>query len=402
MPDFFTLYLVVLLLNLSHCLIWGMIAYRYRDLGAARYWLAGSAASVAGGAALSFQGESGLMLFTVAGNSFVILGFYLNWCGAKRLHGDKIEWLKVLALAGGSVLLMLATFHLWYGRNPVYTLAHSVPLWLTAVYMMQPSRRDLGAIVTGTAMIAGGLSHGIIAGGNVLIVTGLSPDLQLYRAASIDLLVFLFAGVIWNFGFLISAFDRLRTEVERLANEDELTGIANRRMFMSHLNRISGTGHDGAIFSLLLFDLDRFKGINDKHGHAAGDAALRHVAAVIARHLRQGDVFARLGGDEFSLLLPRASAAEAAVVAKRIVNAVRGMPMLWEDRPLTLTISIGITSSEGFQTDPATLLDLADRALYETKRRGRNGYAIYSAASDGAANITRLGDLSAVGSAAGT
>ena len=76
--------------------------------------------------------------------------------------------------------------------------------------------------------------------------------------------------------------------------------------------------------------------------------------------------------------------------------------MLWEDRPLTLTISIGITSSEGFQTDPATLLDLADRALYETKRRGRNGYAIYSAASDGAANITRLGDLSAVGSAAGT
>ncbi|MGF9566732.1 hypothetical protein AAIH70_24780 [Neorhizobium sp. BT27B] len=78
MPDFFTLFVVVLLLNLSHSMLWGMIAYRYKDLLAPRYWLAGSAAGVIGGLALSVQGESGLIANTVAGNGFIILGFYLT------------------------------------------------------------------------------------------------------------------------------------------------------------------------------------------------------------------------------------------------------------------------------------------------------------------------------------
>ena len=400
-PDFFTLYLVVMLLNLSHCLIWGLIAYRYNDLEAARFWLAGSAASVAGGVALSLQGENGLMLNTVAGNGFIILGFYLNWSGARRLHGDKVEWTHVSYLLGGSVLVMLATFHLWYGRNPVYTLAQSLPLALTAFYLMQPSRRDLGAVVASTAMVVGGLSHCIIAGGNMLIVTGFKPDLQLYQVASIDLLVFLFAGIIWNFGFLICAVDRLRAEVERLANEDELTGIANRRMFTNHLNRICAK-QDGANFSLLLFDLDRFKAINDKHGHAAGDAALKHAAAVIMKQLRQGDVFARFGGDEFCLLLPAATATEATLIAKRIVSAIKATPFQWETLELNLTVSIGVASSEGGQINPGTLLNNADLALYETKRRGRDGYSVFGSRVEHASNIVRLGDFSASSSAVRT
>lgn len=401
MPDFFTLYVVVLLLNLSHCLIWSLIAYRYRDLQAARYWLAGSAASVVGGVALSLQGESGLMLNTVAGNGFIILGFYLNWCGARCLHGDKANWIHALSLLAGSIFLMLATFHLWYGRNPVYTLAQSIPLALTAIYLMRRSRRDLGAIVASTAMAMGGLSHCVIACGNVLIVTGLNPDLQLYQAASIDLLVFLFAAVIWNFGFLICAFDRLQAKVEQLANEDELTGIANRRMFMTRLNGICGE-QDGVSFSLLLFDLDRFKAINDKHGHAAGDAALKHAAAVITRQLRKGDLFARLGGDEFSLLLPGTTAVEATAIAKRIVSAVKATTATWQTLQLSLTVSIGIVSLEGSRISPETLLENADRALYETKRRGRDGYSLFGSPSESASNIVRLGDFSASGSAART
>ena len=401
MPDFFTLYLVVMLLNLSHCVVWGLIADRYNDLQAARYWLGGSAASVIGGVALSLQGESGLMLNTVAGNGFIILGFYLNWCGARCLHGDKIDWFRALTLLVGSILMMFATFDLWYGRNPTYTLAQSLPLALTAIYLMRPSRRDLGAVVASTAMVVGGLSHCIIAGGNLLIVTGVKPDLQLYQAASIDLLVFLFAAVIWNFGFLICAFDRLHVEVARLANEDELTGIANRRMFNSQLNRICGK-QDGSNFSLLLFDLDRFKSINDQHGHAAGDAALRHIAAVITKQLRQGDKFARLGGDEFCLLLPATTKAEAALIAKRILSSVKSTPLPWETLQMSLTVSIGISSSEGAQINPDALMDQADRALYETKQRGRDGYSIFGSPIEPSSNIIRLGEFSASGSATRT
>jgi predicted signal transduction protein with EAL and GGDEF domain len=81
-----------------------------------------------------------LILNTVAGNGFIILGFYLNWCGARSLHRDNVEWIHVSYLLGGSVFVMLATFHLWYGGNPVYTLAQSLPLALTAIYLIQPSR----------------------------------------------------------------------------------------------------------------------------------------------------------------------------------------------------------------------------------------------------------------------
>ncbi|MBW6425663.1 GGDEF domain-containing protein [Rhizobium sp. XQZ8] len=398
MPDFLTLYLVVMLLNLSHCLMWGLIAYRYRDLRAARLWLAGSAASVAGRVALSLQGESGLMLNTVGGNGFIIFGFYLNWCGARCLHGDNVERTQVSYLLGSSVLVMAATFHLWYGRNPIYTLAQSLPLALTAIYLIRPSRRDLGAIIASTAIAMGALSHCIIAGGNILIVTGMRPDLHLYQAASIDLLVFLFAAVIWNFGFLICAFDRLQAKVEQLANEDELTGIANRRMLTEHLNRICGK-QKGANFSLLLLDLDRFKAINDRYGHAAGDAALKHAAAVITKQLRQGDVFARLGGDEFCLLLRAATAAEATLIAKRIVSTVKATPFPWEALQLSLTVSIGIASSEGTQISPEALLDSADRALYETKRRGRDGYSVFALPLDHSNNIVRLDHFPASGSA---
>jgi diguanylate cyclase (GGDEF)-like protein len=397
MPDFFTLFVVVLLLNLSHCVLWSMLAFRYRDLHAARYWLAGSAAGVAGGIVLALQGESGLMANTVAGNGFVILGFYLNWCGSRLFHGDTVQGARISTLVGISILVMLATFHVWYGRNPVYTLAQSIPLALAASYLLRRHRRDLGAVVAAIAMGAGVLSHSFIAGGNLLIVTGIRPDLQLYPAASIDLLVFLFASVIWNFGFLISAVEHLRSQVERLANQDELTGIANRRMFMTYLNSICAAAGAGHSISLLLFDLDRFKAINDKHGHAAGDAALKHVVEVIMGQLRNDELFARLGGDEFGLLLPQASAREAAAVAVRIISAVEGTPLQWNALRLPITVSIGIVTQCRSSVRPETLLENADSALYETKRCGRNGYTAFTS-SPIASNIIQLSDFSESGS----
>ena len=131
-------------------------------------------------------------------------------------------WISILV--GVSVSVMLATFHAWYGRNPFYTLAQSIPLALAASYLLRRHRRDLGAVVAAIAMGAGVVSHSVIAGGNLLIVTGIRPDLQLYQAASIDLLVFLFASVVRNFGFLISAVERLHSQVQQLANEDGVDG----------------------------------------------------------------------------------------------------------------------------------------------------------------------------------
>ena len=172
-------------------------------------------------------------------------------------------------------------------------------------------------------------------------------------------------------------------------------------MFMNRLTEICKK-REGVNFSMLLFDLDRFKAINDKHGHAAGDAALKYAAAVIKKQLRPGDVFARLGGDEFGLLLPTTTVAEATAIAKRIVSAVKATTFSWGSLELGLTVSIGIASSKGSMISPETLMESADCALYETKRRGRDGYSLFAAPLEPASNIVRLGDFSSTGSAART
>jgi diguanylate cyclase (GGDEF)-like protein len=376
MPDFYTIYLLVLLFGLSNCVIWGAVVYRYRDLYAARYWLAGSAAGVLGGLILSSQGSSGFLLETVGGNTVVILGFWLNHLGVRKFHGDSPNLLWAGLMVALCTSAMLATFHLWYGRNPLYTLSQSLPLFLTASYLLRKKVWELGAGITYAALAIACVSHWVIASGNILLVANVMPALDLSGAAALSLLVFLFAKVTWNFGFLISVIDHLHREVERLANEDDLTGLANRRLFMRHLD-LACSGAHPKMFSLMLFDLDRFKTINDTHGHAAGDAALRHAATVFRKHLRSGDIFARLGGDEFCVLLPDTGEDRAAFLAERAVSNLKASPFLWRNHHLDITASIGIASSGTGIVEPDLILEKADRALYKTKQRGRNGVTVY-------------------------
>lgn len=377
MPDFYTIYLLVMLFGLSNCIIWGAIAYRYREPHAARYWLSASVAGVLGGVILSSQGSAGYLLQTVGGNTVIILGFWLNYTGLRRLHGDCGDLLWVGLVLAASIVAMLATFHLWYGRNPLYTFLQSLPLFLTFLYLLRRPARELGAGITCAAVAVACISHWVIAGGNILLLLGLVPPVAVKNAAAIDLLVFLFAAVTWNFGFLISVIDHLNRDIERLANEDDLTGLANRRLFMKHLEVQCGAG-SGRPFSLMLFDLDRFKTINDCHGHPAGDAALRHAADVFRHHLRPGDAFARLGGDEFGILLPATGEEEASDIAQRALMHLRASPFQWRAVSIDITTSIGIASSRTNAMQPEAMMEEADHALYETKRRGRNGFTLHT------------------------
>ena len=377
MPDFYTIFLLVLLFGLSNCVIWAAIVSRYRSIYAARYWLAASVSGVLGGLILSSQGNSGFMAQTIGGNTLVILGFWLNYLGVRHFHGDapNPRWAAlVLAVSAGA---MLATFHLWYGRNPLYTLAQSLPLFATLLYLLRRPVWELGAVITTAAMAVACIANWVIASGNALLVINIMPTLELRNAAAIALLVFLFASVTWNFGFLISVIDKLHRDVERLANEDELTGWANRRLFMKHLEIACARSQPGRVFSVMLFDLDRFKSINDTHGHAAGDAALKHFADISRATFRSGDIVGRLGGDEFCVLLPDAGRDEAAAIAERVAAAMKARPFQWRNDVLEITTSIGIASSRTQTMQPDSIMEEADLALYETKRRGRNGFTIF-------------------------
>lgn len=152
------------------------------------------------------------------------------------------------------------------------------------------------------------------------------------------------------------------------ARRDDMTGMLNRESFFAVLDSTRQQERRGA---LLIIDADHFKSINDSHGHLTGDNALLEIAAAIRRGVRAGDILGRIGGEEFAALLSGATDEEALQVAERIRKEVEQIRFRPDERTVPLTVSIG-----GIDCEPgATVSDLmrvADRRLYEAKRRGRN------------------------------
>lgn len=167
-----------------------------------------------------------------------------------------------------------------------------------------------------------------------------------------------------------------RAEVE--ARTDDLTGTRNRRSFFADSQRMLMEAKSASsTFSLLMFDIDKFKSINDKFGHAVGDKALCHFTRVISDNIREQDVFGRLGGEEFSLLL-NASPETALNMAERLRAAVDAMSIETDSGPLNFTTSIGIAHFNN-QEMIEELIKLADDALYKAKQRGRNQVVVAQA-----------------------
>jgi diguanylate cyclase (GGDEF)-like protein len=158
------------------------------------------------------------------------------------------------------------------------------------------------------------------------------------------------------------------TELERLANEDSLAPISNRRAFLRDLARTTGyVERYGASCSLLYFDVNGLKAINDTFGHAAGDAALIHVAEVLLSRTRSSDVVGRLGGDEFGVLLARADEAAALRKAERLADAVARAQLTWKGTIIRLSVAYG-AHRLGPGEDPQVALAAADRAMYRHKQ----------------------------------
>lgn len=155
-------------------------------------------------------------------------------------------------------------------------------------------------------------------------------------------------------------------ELDFAARRDPLTGIANRRAFDEALD---GTCAGGGPFALLMLDLDGFKAVNDRFGHAAGDELLRQVADRLGGIVREGDTLARLGGDEFAVIMPGADVRAAEALAGRTVAAV-GLPYVVLGSPAIVGTSVGIEMAIGM-TDAAAMKAAADRALYAAKAAGK-------------------------------
>ena len=197
-----------------------------------------------------------------------------------------------------------------------------------------------------------------------------------------------------SFNHMMDGIVSREKEILRLAYEDGLTGLPNRAMFNEQLGQAVRTAKRGeAPIAVLLFDMDRFKAINDTLGHPVGDQALREVGLRVRNVLRDSDVIARLGGDEFAVLLATGNADNARVVAEKIHKALEE-PFVIDTHTMDMAASIGIARFPEHGADPNALLRAADVAMYEAKRT-KSRSAIYDPSHDVRRQefLTLLGEL---------
>ncbi len=177
---------------------------------------------------------------------------------------------------------------------------------------------------------------------------------------------------------LDTAEQKLQQQTEQIeshliqARTDPLTGLPNRRAFDDELlRRVAEWKRKNVTFCLTMIDIDHFKRLNDGYGHPAGDHALREIADLLGRMIREMDMAARIGGEEFAVILPSTNSSDAKRTAERIRAAIASTPLSFEQAELALTVSLGVAAVR-IDDDPFSLVKRADEALYAAKRAGRN------------------------------
>jgi diguanylate cyclase (GGDEF)-like protein len=202
-----------------------------------------------------------------------------------------------------------------------------------------------------------------------------ASDVMMGRSLAIAGIVSVTVAPLMSFSVLklVHELEIARAKVHQASITDSLTGVHNRRFFIESGERMIAEARKGAApLTMLMFDIDGFKSINDQHGHATGDAVLHHVSDGAQRCLRANDVLARIGGEEFAVLLPGAGQAEGMDVAERVRAAIAATCFVPGDGDaLGVTVSIGVAAL-GTQPTFEALMKAADAALYRAKAAGKN------------------------------
>ena len=315
-------------------------------------------------------------------NMILFLSFAVTWTGARVFDGRRVLplylfagpvcWVIVAHLSGVGGGLELRAL-LASGIITAYT-------WLTAYEFWRGRGEPLVSRWPAIFML---FAHGSL----FLLRTPLaamlpwSPMNQVFE--SVWLTVLSFEALLFTIAiaFILLAMAKERTEFRHrtAAMVDPLTGIANRRSFLNDGNELAKRhAANPRPSAVLLLDLDHFKSINDRFGHAIGDRVLQVFADTARANVRSADLIGRLGGEEFAAVLYDVSREKAVALAERVRSAFAEAATEVDGRPVSATVSIGMVVNEDQPLDVPALLGQADEALYYAKERGRNRVEIAS------------------------
>jgi diguanylate cyclase (GGDEF)-like protein len=321
--------------------------------------------------------HTGATILFALGTLALTLGAGLAW-SAVRIFCRKPAWppVALLGVAVSIVIGMLPSL-----RDAPNVLA-SVPLiaglgyFTAAAWTLWEDRGE--RLAARGPMIGLLLLHAfVLAAGAAEFLGGRGVAQELAPLGSIFGIVH-FETIIFAVGtaafFLAMVRERTELTSRRAAHTDGLTGVANRRSFMEGAERaLNRCRRDDAPMALVMFDLDRFKGINDGHGHSTGDLVIQHFARVVRDAMRPTDLFGRIGGEEFCMALPGADIDAAFARADRIRMEFGRATFPAGEEILTATVSAGVAADAGGTL--TMLLADADAALYRAKADGRNRVA---------------------------
>ncbi|WP_099865349.1 GGDEF domain-containing protein [Pararhizobium haloflavum] len=306
-------------------------------------------------------------------NTLLVIGFGLRWRAAREFGSRPAPWHLVWAPGVFFACLCLVP---WFSGTygPVYTIVNLVLAALSFAVAWEfwrdrddglPSR--IGLVVSYGAM---GSSFAFRIGQGLLQGPQMGHFLPQDTLLVIHLLIAVFHTVSSG-GFALSlAYERYAGELRHTAAHDFLSGLLNRGAFETRLVRLIGRRE--APIALALFDIDHFKDINDRHGHAAGDAALRTCASLIRDSLRDEDFVGRVGGEEFAVVLTNVTPRDARRIVDRIRRSVAALELNLGGHPTHITISAGICHAPAERAQVETMMRTADAMLYAAKGNGRN------------------------------
>ncbi|HWP27495.1 MAG TPA: GGDEF domain-containing protein [Xanthobacteraceae bacterium] len=309
-------------------------------------------------------------------NAILFTAFALTYVGARVFDGRSVQ---PVALVAGAVIWLLAsrTSFITDSLDARVLLSSGIITaytWLTAYEFWRGRAEPLVSRIPAVFML---FAHGALYLLRTPILAFLPWTNQNKIFSSVWLTVLSFEALLFtiSIAFILLAMAKERTEMRHktAALIDPLTGIANRRAFLEQASDLlSRQSNPGRAWAVLLMDLDHFKSINDRFGHAIGDQILQIFAETTQSKLGPKDLIGRLGGEEFAIVLRDANREKALAIAERIRTTFAEAAATVDGCAVHSTVSVGVVVEEGASTDISTALSQADQALYYAKARGRN------------------------------
>jgi diguanylate cyclase (GGDEF)-like protein len=363
-----------------------------RKLSALGLWGLANIVEALGIASLMLAAALNEVAWSLLGSALLALAPGLIWKAARAFDVKPAP--PILAVLGAALVgaasmfpgTLIAAGPLSLAFSAVYMLAAAISLWLGRNEVLKAR----WPIIILTVLHAAVLSVGLYSSLKGSLGPGEIPPIM-------SLFGFIhFENIVFNLGtaVFVLALVKERSEAasERTARIDSLTGIANRAAFMESATRILELcRRESTPVSVVICDLDRFKLINDTHGHAIGDAVIKKFSEISTGALWPNDVFGRIGGEEFGIILPRASIAMAQARAERIRVAFAEACCFVDGRQVNATVSCGLSVSANAKETLSELLKNADLALYRAKTEGRNRVRADNPTPDGSErNVIRV------------